>query len=171
MTAYKSHFILKNICMRSSLVAQWVKDLTLSLLWWGFDPWLGNFCLPWAQPNKWTNKQTNKQKTQPKTYAKDVGKNYFSIIFFCDLKCNNEETQSPLNSVTSGAPRCPFLFHFRGFGSLTNISLISRLCLWCWKITTSVVEFCDYLESAHFQVVGLYDQLTSLQPLAIVSLL
>ena len=40
----------------SSLVVQWVKDLALSLqhlgslLWLEFDPWLGNFCMPWVQP-------------------------------------------------------------------------------------------------------------------------
>ena len=38
-------------------MAQWVKDLALSLLWRGFDPWPGNFRIPWAWP-----KQTNKQK-------------------------------------------------------------------------------------------------------------
>ena len=33
-------------------------DLTLSLLWlklllwWGFDPWLRNFCMLWVQPKK-----------------------------------------------------------------------------------------------------------------------
>ena len=27
-------------------MAQWIKDLVLSLLWFGFDPWPGNFCLP-----------------------------------------------------------------------------------------------------------------------------
>ena len=41
---------------RSSLVAQCVKNHMLSLLWLGFDPWPGNFQMPWA----WT-KQTNKQ--------------------------------------------------------------------------------------------------------------
>ena len=30
----------------SSLVAQWVKDLLLSVLWLGFDLWLRNFCMP-----------------------------------------------------------------------------------------------------------------------------
>ena len=41
--------------LRSSLVAQWVKGLVLSLLWlwlllWHkFDPWLGKFCMPWVQ--------------------------------------------------------------------------------------------------------------------------
>ena len=41
---------------RSSLVAQWVKDLVLSLqqlgllLWHRFDPWPRNFCMLWAQP-------------------------------------------------------------------------------------------------------------------------
>ena len=29
--------------LRSSLVAQQVKDLQLSLLWYGFDPWPENF--------------------------------------------------------------------------------------------------------------------------------
>ena len=42
----------------SSLVAQWVKDPALSLLWlwlqlWhGFDPWPRNFCMPQAQPER-----------------------------------------------------------------------------------------------------------------------
>ena len=33
-------------------MAQWVKDPVLSLLWHGFDPWPGNFCMPWAWPKK-----------------------------------------------------------------------------------------------------------------------
>ena len=47
---------IKTIVLRSSLVAQWVKDLALSLLWlrplkWcRFDPWPGNFYMPWAPP-------------------------------------------------------------------------------------------------------------------------
>ena len=42
----------------SSQMAQWVKDLALSLLWlwlllWGrFNPWPGNFYMPWAWPKK-----------------------------------------------------------------------------------------------------------------------
>lgn len=42
----------------SSLVAQWVKDLALSLQQLGsllrdeFSPWPRNFCMPWAQPKK-----------------------------------------------------------------------------------------------------------------------
>ena len=42
----------------SSLVAQWAKDPVLSLLWlwlllWhGFDPWPGNFCMLQAGPKK-----------------------------------------------------------------------------------------------------------------------
>ena len=42
----------------SSLVAQQVKDLALSLLWYwlllwyGFDPWPGNFHMPHVHPNK-----------------------------------------------------------------------------------------------------------------------
>ena len=33
-------------------MAQLVKDLSLSLLWHGFDPWPGNFHMPWAWPPK-----------------------------------------------------------------------------------------------------------------------
>ena len=29
-----------------------VKDSTLSLLWLGFDPWPGNFSIPWVWPKK-----------------------------------------------------------------------------------------------------------------------
>ena len=40
------------------MVAQWFKDLALSVLWlgsflWpGFDPWLGNLCMHWAGSKK-----------------------------------------------------------------------------------------------------------------------
>ena len=37
--------------MESSLVMM-VKDSALSLLWLGFDPWPGNFCMLQAQPKK-----------------------------------------------------------------------------------------------------------------------
>ena len=55
MGAAKKIFLIKNvkgIKCRSSLVAQWVKDLVLSLLrlrsllWLKFDPCSGNFCMP-----------------------------------------------------------------------------------------------------------------------------
>ena len=29
---------------------QQIKGPELSLLWCGFDPWPGNFCMPWVQP-------------------------------------------------------------------------------------------------------------------------
>ena len=31
-------------------MAQWVKDLALSLLWSRFDPWPRSFCILWVQP-------------------------------------------------------------------------------------------------------------------------
>ena len=43
---------------RSSLVAHWIKDLVLllqrlrSLLWYGFNPWAGNFCMLWPKERK-----------------------------------------------------------------------------------------------------------------------
>ena len=39
-------------------MAQWVKDLALSLLQCGSDPWLGNFHLLWVRPKK-TQQQPN----------------------------------------------------------------------------------------------------------------
>ena len=55
---------LKNVgkegSYQSSLLAQWAKDLALSLLWHGlllwlkFNPWPGNFHMPWAWPKNKT---------------------------------------------------------------------------------------------------------------------
>ena len=53
-------------------MAQWIKDLALSLLWsgsllWrGLDPWSRTFCVPWARPRekKW-NKLTGRQTKLP----------------------------------------------------------------------------------------------------------
>ena len=50
----------KNNKKWSSLVAQQVKDLALSLLWCRFDPWPGNFHMPWA----WPKKEKEKEKKQ-----------------------------------------------------------------------------------------------------------
>ena len=36
-------------CLKSSMVALWVKALT-SLLWGGFNPWPRNFHMVWACP-------------------------------------------------------------------------------------------------------------------------
>ena len=36
----------------SSLLLQKVKDLGLSLLWWGFNSWPGNFSVLWKWPKK-----------------------------------------------------------------------------------------------------------------------
>ena len=49
---------IKTTKHRSSLVVQWVKDPALlpqqlmSLLWHGFNPWLGNFHIPRVWPKK-----------------------------------------------------------------------------------------------------------------------
>ena len=40
-------------------MALWVEDSELSLLWCVFDPWLGNFCMPWVWPKK-KKKKKNK---------------------------------------------------------------------------------------------------------------
>ena len=44
----------------SSLVAQWVKNPMSSLLWCGFDPQPGDFCMPQAQPKKKKKKKMSK---------------------------------------------------------------------------------------------------------------
>ena len=48
----KQQVKIKMRSIASSLVAQWVKDLALSLLWCEFDPWSRNFCMWQAQPKK-----------------------------------------------------------------------------------------------------------------------
>ena len=51
----------KEKMLGSPLVAQWVKDLALSLLWYGFDPWPGNFLMLWAWPKKKKKKKETKE--------------------------------------------------------------------------------------------------------------
>ena len=59
---------MKN-ALREFPVAQWVKDLALtlqwlrSLLWLGFDPCPGKFHMPLAQPKKKNKKKNQKKKT------------------------------------------------------------------------------------------------------------
>lgn len=53
---------IKRLLLGSST---WRSDLrnTRSLLWHRFDSWSGNFCMPWAEPEK-THPKTNKKKPQ-----------------------------------------------------------------------------------------------------------
>ena len=59
------YWVMLNKESRSSLVAQRVKDPVLSLqlfgslLWCGFDPRPGNFCMPWAWPPQKKKKRIN----------------------------------------------------------------------------------------------------------------
>ena len=57
-------FLQEKLCLKlwklwASLMAQWVKDPEPSLLWlrpplWHrFDPWPGNFHMPWARPKEY----------------------------------------------------------------------------------------------------------------------
>ena len=48
----------RNKRVRSSLVAQQVKDPALLLLWYRFYPWPRNFCMLWA----WLEKKKKKRK-------------------------------------------------------------------------------------------------------------
>jgi len=65
-------------------VAQQVKDLALSLqrlrllLWHRFDPWLGNFHMPWAQAKKKEEKRKKRKRTKKK--KKKVHKTSFALI-------------------------------------------------------------------------------------------
>ena len=52
-------------------MAQWVKDLALSLLWLmsllscGFNPWPGKFCMIYAQPKRKERKEKKIQNLRP----------------------------------------------------------------------------------------------------------
>ena len=65
--------------LRSSLMVQWVKDQALSLqglgslLWQGFDPWLGNFHLPWA----WSKKRKQRRQSGKSDPTPDLWEVYF----------------------------------------------------------------------------------------------
>ena len=47
-----SWYKIKHKLRGNSLVAQWVKDPVLSLLWRGFDTWIRNYCMFQAWPPK-----------------------------------------------------------------------------------------------------------------------
>ena len=87
---------------RSSLVAQQVKDLVLSLLRCGFSPWPGNFHILWSQPQKCTLKNTY---TCIKIYTKII----FSIQIEAQIQWNqgsgfslwSRNLESTLNSLFS----------------------------------------------------------------------
>ena len=51
---------------RRSMVGQPVKDLVLLLLWHGFDPWPGNFCMlqVWWGKKKWKAEQKGKRNVR-----------------------------------------------------------------------------------------------------------
>ena len=38
-----------------------IKDVVLSLLWYGFNPWFGNFCMPWVQSKKEKEKKSGQK--------------------------------------------------------------------------------------------------------------
>ena len=56
-------------CDRSSLVAQWVKDLALSLLWCWFDPWPRKFCKLRVRQKKKRNENRNLVSKLPKSWT------------------------------------------------------------------------------------------------------
>ena len=60
--------------VRGSLVAWWVKDPVLSLLWWGFDPWPGNFCMlqPWPKKKKKIKEKKRKKEEEVNQRVKEM---------------------------------------------------------------------------------------------------
>ena len=70
-------FSLVRVYLPSSLVAQCVKDLALSLqwpglmLWHGFYPWLRNFRMPWALPKKKKKKKSLPSSNTLPLYIQD----------------------------------------------------------------------------------------------------
>ena len=73
----------KILVLRSSEVAQWVKDPSLSLPWLEFDPWPENFHVPWT----WSKKK--KKKVLVPTI----------IVFSFEINKNKSEMYSPATTV------------------------------------------------------------------------
>ena len=48
----KKKIKIKNETLGMEFPGGLVVKYLLSVLWLGFDPWLGNFCVLWAQPKK-----------------------------------------------------------------------------------------------------------------------
>ena len=78
-TKLQHSIVIKNIILRSSLVAQWVKDLAMllqqprSLLWHGFNTWPRNFHMSQMQPKKKQKQKTLSPKHNPKPKPVCVG--------------------------------------------------------------------------------------------------
>ena len=56
---------------RSSLVARWVKDVALSLLWFGFDPWPKNFCVC-ARAHTHAKEEEKQREKEPSPSSSEV---------------------------------------------------------------------------------------------------
>ena len=64
-------------------MVQWVKDPALSLLWIEFDPWPGNFCVPWIPPKIRVklNKMAQCSRVSVSSDAETIhGTNYAPIV-------------------------------------------------------------------------------------------
>ena len=76
---------------RSSLMAQWVMDLALSLLWlrlllWlGFYPWPGNFYMPQEQPKKKRKKKRKKVSPDCSVCASSACASGCSSLKVCEI--------------------------------------------------------------------------------------
>ena len=85
-------------------MAQWVKNLVLSLLclgsllWCGFDPWPGKFCMPKAWPRK-----THKKRSNIIRGKHSIIYSYGSILGINDWALG--EVRSSSGYVTPGQPR------------------------------------------------------------------
>ena len=72
MTKYKDE-----VKLRSSLVAQQIKDLALSLLWHGFNSWLRNF----HRLEEWQKKKKKRKKRKEKEKkGRKISLNKFSTV-------------------------------------------------------------------------------------------
>ena len=84
----RQYLLIKEKKFWSSLLAQWIKDPVLSLqwlrllLWYRFDPWPRNFCMPWVwskkrekTSTKYSNcKDTCIKQCNPKIYDANIGR-------------------------------------------------------------------------------------------------
>ena len=82
-------------------MVQHIKDPALSLqqlgslLWWGFSPWLGNFCMPRTQPKK-------KKKVRHYTESFETVLSITDEFHFMRLKEAQARQKGSLQGLTEG---------------------------------------------------------------------